>query len=194
MPDAVPSESTTPGPRDRRRRRSDRRRRSGSLGRRSGSARTRLPSARRGRAGRGDPPLLPRLQRARGGRHPRDSARHREIADPPRDGRAPGGARRGRPTRVGSGREPGMTLRDGPESAFERTLTTWLAEMSPEHEPADLLERVLATTAVGARRPAWWRPWARPRFLTGRGRVLVPALGLATIALATVWLVLVLAA
>jgi len=86
-----------------------------------------------------------------------------------------------------------MTVQHGGEGEFERTLATWLAGTAPAQEPPDLLERILGATAVATRRPAWWAPWSRPRFLTGRGRLLVPALGFAAVALATVWLVLALA-
>ncbi len=87
-----------------------------------------------------------------------------------------------------------MTMQDARDEAFERTLRTWLSDGAPPAEPPELLERVLATTAGTARRPAWWAPWRRPAVLGGRSRRLVPAFGIAVVALAALGLLLALAA
>ena len=51
-----------------------------------------------------------------------------------------------------------MSERMDPPVDFERSLVDWLEDMAPDREPADLLGRVLETTAVTRRRPGWWKP------------------------------------
>ena len=51
-----------------------------------------------------------------------------------------------------------MSERTGVPIDFERSLVDWLEETAPDREPEELLGRVLETTAVTRRRPAWWQP------------------------------------
>ncbi|HEX5823306.1 MAG TPA: hypothetical protein VFY18_02500 [Candidatus Limnocylindrales bacterium] len=51
-----------------------------------------------------------------------------------------------------------MTDRTDARIDFDGVLVDWLEDVAPDREPADLLDRVLETTAVTSRRPAWWRP------------------------------------
>jgi hypothetical protein len=73
---------------------------------------------------------------------------------------------------------------------FERSLVDWLEGTAPDREPPDLLGRVLETTAVTRRRPAWWKPgrpasalWL-PRQAAGRTLAVAAIVALLILALA----------
>jgi Tol biopolymer transport system component len=82
-----------------------------------------------------------------------------------------------------------MTDRMDRPSEFDARLVAWLDRTAPESEPEGLLARVLSTTEVTRRRPAWWRPAGpfgatRPARLASRSLAIAATLILVLLALA----------